>query len=195
MRSPPSRPSDDERGADAALREAGGDAADLLDRPSDERRSPRLARAGVCSAAAFARWRATASTANAGIARETWRCQPRQERVSSWSRPSSFLAVSNASSIARRLPSTETKASIGVPAGHQVLKNAHPPPGRPRRTGRGRGPAAGTPARPVGRAQALARPPAPAPGAEARAPAAGEAPPDRQAARPGAGRAVPVLVG
>ena len=48
---------------------------------------------------------------------ETWRCQPCQERVSLWSRPSSFLAVPNPSSIARRWPSACTSASIPVPAG------------------------------------------------------------------------------
>ena len=44
-----------------------------------------------------------------------------------WSRPSSFLAVSKASSIAQRRPSAATSASIGVPAGHQVAKNARSP--------------------------------------------------------------------
>jgi hypothetical protein len=39
-----------------------------------------------------------------------------------WSSPSSVLAVSNASSIAQRCPSTLTKVSIAVPAGHQVVK-------------------------------------------------------------------------
>jgi hypothetical protein len=41
-----------------------------------------------------------------------------------WVSPSSVFAVSKASSIAQRWPSTRTKVSIGVPAGHQVAKNA-----------------------------------------------------------------------
>src|SRR3954447_21291529 len=121
MRAAPSRPGEDKRGADAALGEARGDAADLLERPSDERALPRLTRGGVCSAATFARWRATARTAKASITKETWRCQPCQERVSLWSRPSSVFAVSKASSIAQRRPSTATRVPIGVPAGHQVV--------------------------------------------------------------------------
>src|SRR5215210_6791569 len=122
MGAAPSRPGEDKRWADAALREAGGDAADLLERPSDERALLRLTRGGVCSAAMFARWRAAARTAKASMASEAWRCQPCQERVSLWSRPSSVFAVSKASSIAQRRPSTLTSIAIGVPAGHQVAK-------------------------------------------------------------------------
>jgi SRSO17 transposase len=48
--------------------------------------------------------------------------QPCQLRVSLWSSPSSVLAVSNASSIDHRCPSTRTKVSTGVPRGHQVVK-------------------------------------------------------------------------
>src|ERR1700752_3183021 len=44
----------------------------------------------------------TAVMANASMTSETWRCQPCQERVSLWSRPSSFLAVSKLSSMAQR---------------------------------------------------------------------------------------------
>src|SRR3954464_669344 len=62
--------------------------------------------------------------AKASIASETCRCQPCQDRVSLWSSPSSVFAVSNASSIAQRCPSTVTRLSIPVPAGHQVEKNA-----------------------------------------------------------------------
>src|SRR5450759_1810091 len=40
--------------------------------------------------------------AKASMTSETWRCQPCQERVSLWSSPSSFLAVSKLSSIAQR---------------------------------------------------------------------------------------------
>ena len=86
----------------------------------------------------MARQRMVASMAKASMTSETWRCQPCQERASLWSRPSSFFAVSNASSIAQRFPSTETKVSTGVPAGHQVLKNAHSPSARPRRISRPR---------------------------------------------------------
>ena len=38
--------------------------------------------------------------------------------------PNSVFAVSKASSIAQRCPSTRTSVSSGVPAGHQVEKNA-----------------------------------------------------------------------
>lgn len=47
-----------------------------------------------------------------------------RERVSLWSRPSSFLAVSKLSSMARRCPSSPTRVSMVVPAGHQVVKKA-----------------------------------------------------------------------
>ena len=72
----------------------------------------------------MARSRTTAIMAKASITSETCRCQPCHERVSLWVRPNSVLAVSNASSIAQRWPSTRTSVSIGVPAGHQVEKNA-----------------------------------------------------------------------
>src|SRR3712207_7648673 len=51
------------------------------------------------------------------------RCQPCHERVSLCVSPSSVLAVSNASSIAQRCPSTRTSVSIGVPARHQDRKS------------------------------------------------------------------------
>ena len=73
-------------------------------------------------AVTFARWRATARTAKASMTSETWRCQPCQERVSLWSRPSSVFAASKASSIAQWRPSTATRVSIGMPCGHHVLK-------------------------------------------------------------------------
>ena len=72
----------------------------------------------------FARCRLTVSRAKASITSETWRCQPCQLRVSWCSSPSSFLAVSNPSSIAQRRPSTPTKSSSEVPPGHQVVKQA-----------------------------------------------------------------------
>ena len=79
--------------ADAFLCEPVGYAANFLDRPSDERRYkiPGF----VCWAgAAFARCRIAAIMAKASMTSETWRCHPCQERVSLWSRPSSFFAVS-----------------------------------------------------------------------------------------------------
>lgn len=45
--------------------------------------------------------RTHASIAKASITRLTCRCQPCHERLSLWASPSSVLAVSNASSIAR----------------------------------------------------------------------------------------------
>ena len=110
-------------GPDASLREADGDAADLLNRLADEVRRVRASRIGIFGGVgAFAWWRTTASMAKAKMTSETWRCQPCQLRVSLWSSPSSFLAVSNASSIAQRRPSTSTRISLLVPAGHQAVK-------------------------------------------------------------------------
>src|SRR3546814_5430710 len=57
------------------------------------------------------------SDLKASMTSETWRCHPCQERVSFWSRPSSFLAVSKLSSIAQRWPSTLTSASMDVQIG------------------------------------------------------------------------------
>src|ERR671921_2759449 len=120
----PERPGDDVGGPDASLRETDGDAADLLDRPADEVRRVRAGRIGVFGGVgAFAWWRMTASMAKASMTSETCRCQPCQERVSLWSRPSSFLAVSKPSSIAQRRPSTLTSTATGVPAPHHVANN------------------------------------------------------------------------
>src|SRR3712207_549869 len=108
---------------DAPLREADGDTPDLLDRPTDEVRCVWVNLIRVFGGGgALAWWRMVASMAKASITSETWRCQPCQERVSLWSRPSSFFAVSNASSMAQRRPSTATRVSTGVPAGHHVVK-------------------------------------------------------------------------
>jgi len=82
--------------------------------------------------------RTRASIAKASITRLTCRCQPCHERLSLWASPSSVLAVSNASSIAQRRPSTATNTSSGVPAGHQVVKYASAPSDRLRRTSRPR---------------------------------------------------------
>ena len=81
---------------------------------------------------------AVPAIARADRRRQGRRSRPRQERVSLWSRPSSVFAVSNASSMARRLPSTATKVSMPVPAGHHVLKQASAPSARLRRISRPR---------------------------------------------------------
>lgn len=62
--------------------------------------------------------------AKGSMTREAWRCQPCHDRVSLWSRPSSSLAVSTLSSIARRWPSIVTRVRMPVPAGHHVVKKA-----------------------------------------------------------------------
>src|SRR5215217_9654887 len=102
MRSSPCRPGDYKSGLDLVLGQAGGDTADFLDRPADQR----------CSLASWflfwgevrllARSRTTAVMANASITNDTCRCQPCHERVSLCVRPNSVLAVSNASSIVQR---------------------------------------------------------------------------------------------
>ena len=120
----PGRPGDHERRLDPALSEARGDAADFLDGPAHQRDSLMSSFLLGGERRRLARWRTTALMAKASITSETCRCQPCQERVSLWVSPSSVLAVSNASSIAQRWPSTATSVSIGVPAGHQVEKNA-----------------------------------------------------------------------
>src|SRR3954467_7962554 len=139
MGASPERPGDDAGGPDAPLRETGGDTAELLDRPADEVWRARASRiGGFGGGASFARRRIAASIAKASITSETWRCQPCQERVSLWSSPSSVLAVSKPSSIAQRRPSTLTSVSAGVPAGHQVEKEAGSPSVRLRRISRPR---------------------------------------------------------
>src|SRR4051794_7022567 len=115
-------------GFDLRVRQAGGDPADFLHRPSDQRRLLRIIVRLLFGGAGLLalRWMA-ASIAKASMTSETCRCQPCQERVSLWSRPSSFLAVSKPSSMAQRRPSTLTSTSTGVPAGHQVAKKARAP--------------------------------------------------------------------
>src|SRR4029077_8127183 len=49
--------------------------------------------------AVFARCRIAAIMAKASITSETWRCHPCHERVSLWSSPNSFFALSKLSSI------------------------------------------------------------------------------------------------
>src|SRR3954464_14968368 len=128
MRSAPEGPCDDGGGFDLALRQAYDNTADFLHRPADQHRLARLiVRLLFGGASVLALWRMAASIAKASMTSETCRCQPCQERVSLWSRPSSFLAVSKPSSMAQRRPSTATRVSIPVPAGHQVSKKASSP--------------------------------------------------------------------
>src|SRR3954466_7605459 len=123
MGAAPQGPGDDGGGLDLALRQARSHPADFLHRPADQRWLWRIIRRLLFGGAGMlALRRIAASIAKASMTRETCRCQPCQERVSLWSRPSSFLAVSKLSSIAQRRPSTVTSIVIGVPAGHQWRK-------------------------------------------------------------------------
>src|SRR4051795_12778491 len=124
MRAPPGGPGDHEGRLDLMLLEACGHAADFLDRPAYQRCSLASSRLFWGEVTRLARSRTTAIMAKASITSDTCRCQPCQERVSLWVRPNSVLAVSNASSIAQRWPSTRTSVAMSVPAGHQVEKNA-----------------------------------------------------------------------
>src|SRR5919107_5301485 len=124
MRAAPGGRGDHKGRLDPALLEACGHAADFLDRPSHQRCSLASSLLFWGEVRLLAGWRTTAIMANASITSETCRCQPCQERVSLCVSPNSVLAVSNASSIAQRWPSTRTRVAIGVPAGHQVEKNA-----------------------------------------------------------------------
>src|SRR5215207_7086028 len=124
MRAAPGGPGNHESRFYLMLLEAGGHAADFLDRPAYQRCILASLLLFWGEVRLLARWRTTAIIAKASITRDTCRCQPCHERVSLWVSPSSVLAVSNASSIAQRWPSTRTRVSISVPAGHQVEKNA-----------------------------------------------------------------------
>src|SRR3569833_2824047 len=104
----PRGPGDYKGRLDPALLEAGGDAADFLDRPAYQRCSLASSRLFWGEVKRLARSRTTAIMANASITSDTCRCQPCHERVSLWVSPSSVFAVSNASSIAQRWPSTRT---------------------------------------------------------------------------------------
>src|SRR5271165_6853 len=122
-------------GLDSPLGEFDGDAADFLDRPSDQARCFFARRGDVLlSGPTLALWRMAAIMAKASMTSETCRCQPCQERVSLWSRPSSFLAASKLSSMAQRWPSTDTNISMDVPLGHHVEKKARSPSPMLRRT-------------------------------------------------------------
>ena len=134
MGAAPQGPGDDGGGLDVALRQARSNPADFLHRPADQRRLLRIIGRLLFGGAGMLAWRRmAASMAKASMTSETCRCQPCQERVSLWSRPSSFLAVSKPSSMAQRRPSTLTSASTGVPAGHQVVKKARVPSAMVRR--------------------------------------------------------------
>src|SRR5918997_5643054 len=138
MRASPGGPGDYKGRLDPALLEACGHAADFLDRPAYQRCSLAASLLFWGDVSVLARWRTTAIMANASITSDTCRCQPCHERVSLCVRPNSVLAVSNASSMAQRWPSTRTSVSISVPAGHQVEKNARSPSERLRRISRPR---------------------------------------------------------
>src|SRR5436309_3175372 len=122
MGAAPEGPSDD-AAASICVRQTHSNPPDFLHRPADQRRFLRIiGRLLFGGAGILALTRMAASIAKASMTSETCRCQPCQERVSLWSRPSSFLAVSKSSSMAQRRPSTATRVSISVPAGHQVAK-------------------------------------------------------------------------
>src|SRR6187551_2358790 len=92
-------------GLDLTLRQARGDPADFLYRPADQWRLLRIiVRLLFGGASVLALRRMAASIAKASMTSETCRCQPCQERVSLWSRPNSFLAVSKPSSMASAGP-------------------------------------------------------------------------------------------
>src|SRR5919107_206967 len=102
MGAAPEGPCDDFGGLDAALRQARGDTADLLYRPADQGWLLRIIRRLLFGGAGVLAWRRmAASMAKASMTSETCRCQPCQERVSLWSRPSSFWAFPNRPSIAQ----------------------------------------------------------------------------------------------
>src|SRR5215213_2997699 len=101
---------DDGGGLDLASGQARNDTADFLHRPADQGWLLRLIVRRLFGGADMLAWRRmAASIAKASMTSETCRCQPCQERVSLWSRPSSFLAVSKLSSMAQRCPSTVTR--------------------------------------------------------------------------------------
>src|SRR3954470_7950159 len=128
MGAAPEGPRDNGGGVDFGPGQAWDDAADFLHRPADQHRLVRIIRRLLFGGAGVLAWRRMAAImAKASMTSETCRCQPCQERVSLWSRPSSFLAVSKPSSMAQRCPSTVTSTTTGVPAGHQVAKKARVP--------------------------------------------------------------------
>ena len=130
MGAAPEGPGDDGGGLDLALRQARDNPADFLHRPADQRRLLRIIGRLLFGGAGVLAWRRmAASMAKASMTSETCRCQPCQERVSLWSRPSSFLAVSKPSSMAQRRPSTVTSTVTGCRRGTRWRKR----PGRHQR--------------------------------------------------------------
>src|SRR5215208_7045339 len=128
MGAAPEGPRDNGGGFDLAAGQACDNTADFLHRPADQHRLVRIIRRLLFGGAGvLALRRMAAIMVKANMTSETCRCQPCQERVSLWSRPSSFLAVSKPSSMAQRCPSTVTSTATGVPAGHQVAKKASSP--------------------------------------------------------------------
>src|SRR5918993_4671882 len=117
MGAAPEGPGDDGGGFDPTLRQPRSNTADFLYRPTDQwRRLLRIIRRLLFGGVGVLVWRRmAASIAKASMTSETCRSQPCQERVSLWSRPSSFFAVSKPSSIVQRCPSTLTSVSIAVP--------------------------------------------------------------------------------
>src|SRR5215212_2824877 len=98
MGAPPQGPCDDGGGSDLALGQACDNTADFLHRAADQRRLARIIGRRLFGGADVLAWRRMAAImAKASMTSETCRCQPCQERVSLWSRPSSFLAVSKLS--------------------------------------------------------------------------------------------------
>src|SRR3954468_23757866 len=107
MGAAPEGPCDNLGGLDLALRQAASNSADFLYRPADQGRLLGIIVRLLFGGAGVLAWRRiAASIAKASMTSETCRCQPCQERVSLWSRPNSFLAVSKPSSMAQRQPST-----------------------------------------------------------------------------------------
>src|SRR3954466_1595637 len=95
MGAAPEGPCDDGGGLDLASGQTRSNTADFLHRPADQHRLLRIIRRLLFGGAVvFALQRMAASIAKASMTSETCRCQPCQERVSLWSRLSSFLAVS-----------------------------------------------------------------------------------------------------
>ena len=112
------------RWLDASQGKTGCDAADFLDRPSDEvwRLRVRLIRV-FGGGGALARQRMVASMAKASITSETWRCQPCQERLSLWSKPRVPLHRLRIEAIAATLRHGKTAAG-DTPGGSDLQRPA-----------------------------------------------------------------------
>src|SRR3954464_15429375 len=98
MGAAPQGPRDNGGGFDLAFGQARGNTADFLHRPADQHRLLRIIGRLLFWGAGVLAWRRMAAImAKASMTSETCRYQPCQDRVSLWSRPSSFLAVSKPS--------------------------------------------------------------------------------------------------